>query len=178
MVKRDGWLTRSVCVLTAACFLTVSTGSVFAQDSTAVSKPSQPVIEPLPIETPQQETAQPATAAPTGKKANDFDEYLQGKMDGKIASKGHAAWILAGLAGTGLCLLIGCAGVGLALIVQPSPPETALMGKSQAYINGFTEAYKSKSRVKNAGWACVGVVFAALINVTINLAMGNDITDY
>ncbi|MBN2189164.1 MAG: hypothetical protein JW699_06905 [Chitinispirillaceae bacterium] len=177
MVKREGWLTKSVCLLTAACFLTVTTGSVFAQDSTAVSPQSQPVIEPLPVEAPQ-DTVQPSSAAPAGKKANDFDEYLQGKMDGKRASKGHAAWILAGLAGTGLCLLIGCAGVGLALIVAPSPPETALMGKSQAYINGFTEAYKSKSRIKNTGWAVVGLIFAALINVTVNLAMGNDFSDY
>ncbi|HAJ80608.1 MAG TPA: hypothetical protein DCO75_12655 [Fibrobacteres bacterium] len=101
------------------------------------------------------------------------EDYLQGRINGKADATGHPAWILAGLAGTGFCLLIGCAGIGVAALVPPSPPEQSLIGKSQNYILGYTESYKSKSRWKNVLYASGGCAMAAFINIIINLASGN-----
>jgi len=120
---------------------------------------------------------QQAAPAAGSSKPNNFDDYLQGKMDGKREARGNPVWILAGLAGTGLCLCIGVAGIGIAFAVAPSPPETALMGKSTSYIQGYTEGYKSKGRLGNAGWATLGCTIAAVINIVINLATGyNSVT--
>jgi hypothetical protein len=106
------------------------------------------------------------------KQGGATDDYFNGRMDGKLAATGHPAWMFAGLAGTGFCLLIGVAGIGIAALVAPSPPEEALMGKSGKYVLGYTEAYKAKSRWKNVGFATIGCCLAALINLIINVASG------
>lgn len=97
--------------------------------------------------------------------------YAQGLMDGKRdgASAGKPLWCLAGLSGTGCCLLIGCAGVGAAYMVQPSPPTYKLIGKSPEYIAGYVSAYKNKARNKNTTYAAMGCATAAVINLLINL---------
>jgi len=212
MIKRDSWVQKLVCCVTTVCFLSVSTGSVFAQDSTKVSKSPQTTATATPPTTaaPQTTATPPTTAAPQttatppttvvpqatatpqpiaapeaqtkppvaakiGQGSVGFDEYLRGKTDGAYEAKGSPAWIFAGLAGTYLCLCIGVAGIGLSLLAPPNPPETALMGKSSYYIAGYTEAYKSKGKWKNATWASVGCAMAALINIIINLASGNNV---
>lgn len=98
--------------------------------------------------------------------------YLQGRLDGERDAKGNPAWILAGLAGTGLCLCIGCAGVGLAYSTPPSPSPGVLMGKSSEYVMGYTEGYKSKARLENTKYAAAGCCMAAAINLIINVATG------
>lgn len=99
-------------------------------------------------------------------------DYFRGKLDGERDARGNPLWVLAGLSGTGCCLLIGCAGVGLAYAVPPSPPPAALMGKSSEYVLGYTEGYKSKARLKNTAYAAAGCCAAAAVNVVINLALG------
>jgi hypothetical protein len=113
-----------------------------------------------------QQYAQPAPSA--------TDEYLKGKMEGQAAAKGSGWWVLAGLSGAGFCLCIGVAGIIVAALVPPKPPEQALIGKSSNYVLGYTEGYKSKGRWKNAGYASIGCALAAVINLVINLATGNN----
>ena len=114
----------------------------------------------------------PAVAQETGS-AEQEGGYLQGRTDGDRDAKGSAAWILAGLTGTGFCLCIGCVGVGLAYAIAPSPPAQGLLGKSAQYVQGYTEAYKNKARKANAGYAAAGCATAAVINIIINIATGN-----
>jgi len=116
--------------------------------------------------------AVPAMAEETGS-AEQEDGYLQGRSDGNRDARGNAAWILAGLTGTGFCLCIGCVGVGIAYAIAPSPPAQALLGKSAQYVQGYTEAYKNKARKDNAGYAAAGCATAAVINLIINVATGN-----
>jgi hypothetical protein len=139
-----------------------STNSNFRQNikSDSLNKKDMNTVETIGTEN---------TSANTANK----DEYLQGRINGKADATGHPAWILAGLAGTGFCLLIGCAGIGVAALVPPSPPEQMLIGKPQNYILGYTEGYKSKSRWKNVLYASGGCAMAALINIIINLTSGN-----
>jgi hypothetical protein len=186
MIKVDGWCTKMVCCITTVTVLTWSVGPVFAQDSTRVTTPSKATGAPQTTTAPQPDTVSRTTTAPQSTSASQtptvlpkkkdsasFDDYLRGKMDGRQESKGGAAWILAGLTGTGFCLLIGVAGIGIALLCPSSPSESALMGKSTYYITGYTEAYKSKSRMRNATFASVGCLMAALINIIINVSSGN-----
>ncbi|MBN1981108.1 MAG: hypothetical protein JW795_06230 [Chitinivibrionales bacterium] len=116
-------------------------------------------------------TQDPAALTATG--SDKLDDYLQGKMDGKHAVKGNPLWVLAGLTGTGFCLLIGVAGIGVAAIAAPNPPEQALMGQSSNYVIGYTEAYKSKGRWLNVAWASTGCAIAGVLNIIINVASGN-----
>ncbi len=76
-------------------------------------------------------------------------EFMQGKQDGELAAKGSPVYMLLGC---------GCGIIGFiaALVSSPEPPAEALMGKSEEYVLGFTEGYKSKSRSKNIANACSG----------------------
>jgi hypothetical protein len=81
------------------------------------------------------------------------NDCAQGRMDGEAAAKGNAVWILAGF-GCGLL------GVGAAYLIPPEPPAGDLVGKSPEYVSCYTDAYKSKGRMKNAGNACAGWALA------------------
>lgn len=105
--------------------------------------------------------------------ALSMEDYLQGIIDGKKATRGKPLWILAGLSGTGLCICFGVAGIGVALAVPyyPPPPAEMLIGKSSKYIEGYYEGYTAKSRWKNAGWATIGCLLAVLIDIALNFPM-------
>jgi hypothetical protein len=118
-----------------------------------------------------QQAAPSASATVVGEGSKD--DYIQGKMDAEQDYRDQPVWILAGLAGTGLCLLIGCAGILVAFVAAPSPPADRLLGKSTNYILGYTEAYKHKGKRANAKWATIGCTLAAVINLIINIASGN-----
>jgi hypothetical protein len=163
------WAKKCWSVLLSVCLVGFP---LYAQAQDTVNQKDAQASQPQPV----QQSNTPA--AQKGAKADNFEDYMQGKLDGKTDAKGSAAWILAGLAGTGFCLLIGCAGIGLALVAPPSPPETALMGKSSSFIVGYVEGYKSSGRMKNAKWAIAGCTMAAVINLTINLASGRSFTNY
>jgi len=89
-------------------------------------------------------------------------DYMQGKMDGERDAKGNPVWVLAGLG-------CGVIGAGAAYMTKPSPPSTAILGKSTEYIMGYTEGYQNKARKQNAMYACGGwaawvVIYLALIS--------------
>jgi len=84
------------------------------------------------------------------------DEYLQGKLDGERDAKGNPLWFLAG-AGCGII------GAGAAYLIKPSPPASALIGKSAEYVLGYTEGYKNKARNQNTTYACAGWAAFVLI---------------
>jgi hypothetical protein len=165
----------SICIASLPCFSQLpDSTSQQTEETTSDTTLYQPATQYAPAQqTPPPPQAQPAsTEAGKSSKASNFDEYLLGKTTGQAEARGKPVWILAGLAGTGLCLCIGCAGIGIAFAVPPTPPESAFMGKSSSFIQGYTEGYKSKARIKNAGWATIGCAMAAIINVVINLATG------
>jgi cytochrome c553 len=106
-------------------------------------------------------------------------DYLRGREDARMDARGSPLWILAGLTGTGFCILIGCAGIGVAAIFPPSPPAEKLVGKSSNYILGYTEEYKRKSRIYNAMWATLGCTIAAGINLIVSLIIyGGELPTY
>jgi len=88
------------------------------------------------------------------------NDYLQGKMQGELDAKGNPLWILAGLG-------CGIFGAGAAYFTKPSPPTTALLGKSTEYILGYTEGYQNKSRKMNTGYACGGWAGFVLIYLAL-----------
>jgi len=96
------------------------------------------------------------------------DDYAKGVKDGKRDAKGKPVWILAGLAGIGPCACFGIGGIGLAYTVPYSPPEDALLGKSSIYIVGYYKGYRSSSRLKNAGWAVLGLAMAIAIDIALH----------
>jgi hypothetical protein len=90
--------------------------------------------------------------------------YAQGRVDGQRDGHGNAVWGLAG------CLL-DWIGILVAYLVAPSVPGTALMGKSPEYIQGYTEAYQSKSKLQNAEWAAGGCVIGTIGWVALYFAL-------
>jgi hypothetical protein len=166
----------SISIASLPCFSQVQDSTGQQQEQSA---PDTTQYLPTTQYAPAEQTSPPPQSQPTSStmavnssKASNFDEYLLGKQTAQAEAKGKPVWILAGLTGTGFCLCIGVAGIGLALVVPPSPPESALMGKSSSYIQGYSEGYKSKARIKNAGWATLGCTMAAVINIIINLSTG------
>ncbi|MCF7911334.1 MAG: hypothetical protein K9M99_02310 [Candidatus Cloacimonetes bacterium] len=75
--------------------------------------------------------------------------YAQGQLDGKRDAKGNPLWILAGCG----CGLFGVLG---AILIKPNPPAQKLIGKSNDYVLGYTEAYKKAASGKNTGYAFGG----------------------
>jgi hypothetical protein len=169
----------SISIVYLPCFSQVQDSTALQQGQSASDTAQYPPATqyapanqtPPPPQIPQPQPTS-TIANNTSSKASNFDDYLLGKQTGQAEAKGKPVWILAGLTGTGLCLCIGVAGIGVAFAVPPSPPESALMGKSTSFIQGYTEGYKSKARIKNAGWASLGCAMAAVINVIINLSTG------
>lgn len=56
----------------------------------------------------------------------------------------------------GVGCLLGWVGLLISYLVQPSPPATALMGKSPEYVVAYTEAYKEKMKSLQTKYALVG----------------------
>ena len=132
--------------------------------------------------------SQPNTAA-------NQSDYVQGKADGERDAKGDKLWILAGAgAGCASCLTAtscGClgsaAGASLAaslstaavvvpLRLETAPPASTLVGKSEAYVQGYSQGYKEKAGRQNAiysGSGCAGgwLLGAAAIVILYLLAV-------
>jgi hypothetical protein len=85
-------------------------------------------------------------------------DYLQGKKDGESDAKGEFYWFFSG------CFL-GAFGVVIPLIVEPSIPTWKLIGKSQEYIMGYTDGYKSTVKKKNAMYATIGCIIAGVVSI-------------
>jgi len=76
-------------------------------------------------------------------------EYAQGKIDGELDAGSNFGWVVAGF-----FLPVGSSIA--TFIFKPDPSPSALLGKSRAYILGYTKAYKSKSAWKNLRNSCIG----------------------
>ena len=90
------------------------------------------------------------------------NEYLQGKMDGEAAVNASGLWFFAGFCG-------GLIGVLIAYTVKPTPSTAALVGKSQSYINGYVEGYKSKSGSKQGMLAIAGCAVGWAVAIAVIL---------
>jgi hypothetical protein len=77
------------------------------------------------------------------------NDYIRGRMEGSMYVKGEPAWTAAGL-------LLGPLGVLCAYLSPSSPPAETIINKSLEYTFGYTETYKSESKLKNAGYAFAG----------------------
>jgi len=98
---------------------------------------------------------------PQGDTGND---YLQGKMDGEAAANASGMWFFAGFCG-------GLIGVLIAYSVKPTPSTGLLIGKSQAYINGYTEGFKEKSGSEQGKKALLGWGIACVITAAVYLIL-------
>lgn len=101
----------------------------------------------------QQETAQSACLA--------AERQAQSDISG-------STWFIVGC-------LAGVIGWVIALVTEPSPPATALMGKSPEYVASYTDCYKKKGKgikSKNALTGCfVGTGVTVLAYVVIFVAL-------
>ena len=76
-------------------------------------------------------------------------DYARGQIDGELDAGSNFGWVAAGFffpVGSSIATFI----------FKPNPPPAALLGKSRAYILGYTKAYKSKSAWKNLRNTCIG----------------------
>jgi hypothetical protein len=83
-------------------------------------------------------------------------DYMQGRTDGENNGKGSAGYLIFGLA-------CGAIGFVAAAVSEPSPPAEIIMGKSQGYVLGFTDGYRSKAKRGNMGYAGVGWAVSAVL---------------
>jgi hypothetical protein len=86
---------------------------------------------------------------------SQFDKFLppdfvQGKQDAAKDAKGNVLWTLGG------CLL-GPLGVFMCYLKPSPPPPENLMGKSDDYVRGYTDAYRPKKNARDAAWAWAGM---------------------
>jgi hypothetical protein len=149
MRNRGMWFQKSVCCITTVCFLTVSIGSVFAQDSTKVSNASK-----------TQTTAATQTTAQVG--AGTIAQIEdQARLDAKADIKAKAGtWFVVG------CLL-GLVGWLIAYIVEPNPPATRLLGKSADYVAVYTDAYKKAGKSAQATRALGGCIVGEAASILL-----------
>ena len=108
-----------------------------------------------------------STLPPAGSDgSNNSGDYTLGRMNGQSDARGNGLWFLAG--SPGLCCY-GAGGLGIlfAILIPPEPPTSALIGKSSAYILGYTEGYQSKGRWKNAGWASIGCAISTALSLLL-----------
>ena len=101
-------------------------------------------------------------------------EYMQGKIDGERDARGEGAWFFAG------CLL-GATGILIAYIVEPNVPAAQLVGKSNAYVLGYSDGYKRKTQslnAKNAMTGCGISVAAWLVLYVALIASAESSTEY
>jgi len=124
--------------------------------------PAQQV--PPPAQYPAAETQPPvsANASTPDSSVRGNNDYLEGKIAGQQDAKGNATWILAGAPGA-CCYGIGVIGVVCSVLIPPEPPVSKLLGKSSAYILGYTEGFKSKARWKNAVWSSLGCIAGTVV---------------
>jgi hypothetical protein len=98
------------------------------------------------------------------------DDYTQGKIDGENEGKKQKfsiGWYAAGCIGSGL-------GVLIAYAVEPSyPGADKLMGKSQNYVAGYNQGYKSTVRKGHVYTAASGCLSSAVIAIGVNALSGS-----
>ena len=87
---------------------------------------------------------------------DEMNDYLKGRIDGENQAKGEEIWFLSG------CLL-GLVGVLIPLVYEPTVPSAQLMGKSSAYVRGFSEGYKEKAKKENAKYAAYGCITSGVV---------------
>ena len=146
MSGRSMWVKKMVAGITTVCFLTVSTGAVFAQDSTAVSQPPQAV-----------------QAASTMSSASAAQAEDQARMDARSDVKG-GTWFIVG------CLL-GLVGWIIAYVVEPNPPATRLLGQSPDYVAVYTDAYKREGKKVQSQKALSGCLVGTCVSVILEVIL-------
>ncbi|UCG00079.1 MAG: hypothetical protein JSV89_11185 [Spirochaetaceae bacterium] len=78
-----------------------------------------------------------------------IEEYNQGWIDGQADAEGNGVWVLSGL-------LLGPIGIILPWVINPKVPGTRLIGKSVAYVEGYTDGYRQKAKPKNFYYSLIG----------------------
>jgi hypothetical protein len=100
-------------------------------------------------------------------------DFSQGKIDGKRDAKGSSWWFLVG------CLTPSLLSLALPIAVffdNPRVPADGLVGKSPEYILGYSDGYKMRARIKDAGYAFGGCLTEWIVigigYMAVNLAVG------
>jgi len=91
-------------------------------------------------------------------------DYMRGKEDGRNAVSVSGVWFFAGFG-------LGPAGVLMAFLIKPSSSPAVFIGKSQDYIKGYTEGYRSKSVSEQSKLALTGMGTACAVFAVIILLM-------
>ena len=77
------------------------------------------------------------------------EDYNQGWLDGQRDAHGNGVWVLSGL-------LLGPIGIILPWVINPKVPGGRLIGKSVAYVEGYTAGYRQKAKPKNFYYSLIG----------------------
>lgn len=77
------------------------------------------------------------------------EDYNQGWLDGQADAEGKGLWVLSGL-------LLGPIGIILPWVISPKVPGSRLIGKSVAYVEGYTDGYRQKAKPKNFLYSMIG----------------------
>ena len=86
------------------------------------------------------------------------EEYNQGWLDGQVDAEGKGIWVLSGL-------FLGPIGIILPWVINPKVPGTRLIGKSAAYVEGYTDGYRQKAKPKNFLYSMIGFGVWAVVAV-------------
>jgi hypothetical protein len=87
-----------------------------------------------------------------------------GRMAGEQAARANVngtLWLAAG------CVSIF--GIILAYLVEPSPPATALLGKSPEYVAAYTDAYKMTAKSIQTSKAWTGCIVGTLAYIALGV---------
>ncbi|MCX7820835.1 MAG: hypothetical protein N2258_04080 [Brevinematales bacterium] len=94
------------------------------------------------------------------------DDFIKGKTageaDGSKAGQSMYFW---------LGCLLGAIGLIIPLVSDPAVPSENLVGKSQSYIQGYTEGFKTKAKDANFKQAMNGCLVGTGISVGIYVAV-------
>jgi hypothetical protein len=85
----------------------------------------------------------------SGESGSIAEDYNQGWLDGQFDAEGKGIWILSGL-------FLGPIGIILPWVISPKVPGARLIGKSVAYVEGYTDGYRQKAKPKNFLYSMIG----------------------
>ena len=111
--------------------------------------------------------ASPLIAQGYSEQPPEADSYDGGYLAGKRDAKDNPGWIFSGL-------FLGPIGLVLPWVISPKVPGGNLIGKSAAYVEGYTKAYKKRAKKKNFEYSLAGCGVFAVIGSIISAYYGID----
>jgi hypothetical protein len=173
----------SVCIITAPLLAQVKDTTQNQVQGTQATEKAPPAAATVQAQTPAPQLYPPAQQNPPAQQsastgistqvpqgAPSKSDYFSGKIDGELAGRSSsvsAGWFFLGCCG-------GTLGVVIPYVLEPDVSAEGILGKSNEYIVGFNDGYRSevkKIRGKKALTGCIASGVAVIVYYVVMIAV-------